>query len=122
MKEKKKKKKKKMKENNKKRSAAAPFVGTSRRGSTFRTTGEPLPHRLQKIKKRGERGETKQNNVTRRPTSVVEKVADHLFLRMYRDGKVEVLNHPDSKTPIQLDFLSGREAQWRFENVGRRLN
>merc|ERR1711865_1323327 len=105
-----------------------PFLGSTRRGTIFRTTGS-IPHRLQpKKKKKKETDHISNSNkkfvhttasLDERPSYVIEKLSNNMYLKMHQNGKCDLLRSKHSKSPISLDRLSGKEALWNFEHSKR---
>jgi hypothetical protein len=95
-----------------------PFVGTTRRGTVFRQEHE-LPRRLQSSSSRTKNKSKDVASPDKTINHVVKKVGPSLYLKMYLNGKMEVLSSRDSKSPIKLDFCGSGETQWYSEHYGR---
>ena len=89
-----------------------PFVGSTRRATIFRTTGEELPDRLQHKKKKKYR-HLKDN-------FIIEQLAPSLYLKIHSNGNVDVLKKPNSNNSIKLDYVGNGETMWAIENLGTR--
>ena len=109
------------------KSKSKPFVGSTRRGTIFRTTGS-IPHRLQPKKKKKKETDHISNNkkfvhttasLDERPSYIIEKLSNNMYLKMHQNGKCDLLRSKHSKSPISLDHLSGKEALWNFEHSKR---